>query len=358
MTVQQQVFGNSGGQPVTLYTIKNGQGFQVSCINYGCIITEILAPDKTGQPEDVVLGFDSLAEYERDVHYLGAVAGRFAGRIKDGAADIAGARHQLGRNANGHHLHGGAGGFHSVVWNAAPFEEPVGAGVDFTYMSPDGEEGYPGNLEMKVRYMVKQNRNELIISYSGTSDQPTLLNPTNHAYFNLSGNLKRDVLDHHLQLPSDEFLELGADLLPTGTLLPVAGTVFDLRDGNKIRHAAVSDHPQTRLAGHGYDHPFVLRQAAGNAILLADEESGRTLSVATTEPVVVLYTGNGLGGPYSLRGTPARNYLGLCLETQKLPDSPRHKNFGSSVLEAGQRYHSETIFSFGVLGSAPIEEKS
>ncbi|QHJ69170.1 aldose epimerase family protein [Planococcus halotolerans] len=349
MTAEQQAFGKSDGQPVTLYTIKNEQGFQVSCINYGCIITEILAPDQSGKMENVVLGFDSLEEYERDVHYLGAVAGRFAGRIKDGAAELAGTSYRLGRNANGHHLHGGAGGFHSVVWNAAPFEETDGAGVDFTYKSPDGEEGYPGNLEMTVRYFVKHDRNELIISYNGTSDQPTLLNPTNHAYFNLSGDLKRDVLDHHLQLPGEAYLELDDELLPTGRILPVVGTVFDLRDGNKIRRAAESEDPQTRLAGHGYDHPFVLEQAEGSAILLTDEESGRTLSVATTEPAVVLYTGNGLGGPYSLRGTPARNHLGLCLETQKLPDSLRHQNFSSSVLQAGQRYHSETSFSFGVL---------
>lgn len=349
MTVEQQSFGKSDGQPVTLYTIKNEQGFQVSCINYGCIITEILAPDQSGKMENVVLGFDSLEEYERDVHYLGAVAGRFAGRIKDGAIELAGTHYQLGRNANGHHLHGGAGGFHSVVWNAAPFEEPGGAGVDFTYTSPDGEEGYPGDLEITVRYFVKHDRNELVISYSGTPDQPTLLNSTNHSYFNLSGDLKRDVLDHELQISAEAYLELDDELLPTGRILPVAGTVFDLRDGNKIRRAAESKDPQTRLAGYGYDHPFVLGQADGNLILLTDEESGRTLSVATTEPAVVLYTGNGLGGPYSLRGTPAINYLGLCLETQKLPDSPRHPNFGSSVLQARELYHSETSFSFGVM---------
>ncbi|RLQ91247.1 aldose epimerase family protein [Planomicrobium sp. Y74] len=356
MTVEQQAFGKSDGQTVTLYTIKNEQGFQISCINYGCIITEILTPDKTGKLENVVLGFDSLEEYERDVHYLGAVAGRFAGRIKDGAAELAGSSYQLGRNANGHHLHGGAGGFHSVVWNAVPFEEPGGAGVDFTYTSPDGEEGYPGNLEMTVSYFVKHDRNKLVISYSGTSDQTTLLNPTNHSYFNLSGDLKCDVLDHHLQLPGEAYLELDDELLPTGRILPVAGTVFDLSNGNKIRHAVQSEEPQTRLAGHGYDHPFVLEQADESAILLTDEESGRTLSVATTEPAVVLYTGNGLGGPYSLRGTPARNHLGLCLETQKLPDSTRHQNFGSSVLQAGEFYHSETSFSFGVLDKEQIEE--
>lgn len=349
MTVEQQAFGRSGEQPITRYTIKNEQDFQISCINYGCIITEILAPDKHGQLQNVVLGFDSLEEYERDVHYLGAVAGRFAGRIKEGAAEISGTSYSLGRNAEGHHLHGGAGGFHSVVWHASPFKEPGGAGVEFTYTSPDGEEGYPGNLKMTVRYLVKSDCNELVISYQGKADQPTLLNPTNHSYFNLSGDLKRDVLDHHLQLPGEAYLELDDELLPTGRILPVAGTVFDLRDGDTIRRAAESEDPQTRFAGHGYDHPFVLDQADGSAILLADEESGRTLSVTTTEPAVVLYTGNGLGGPYSLRGMPARNHLGLCLETQKLPDSPRHENFGSPVLAAGQLYHSETSFSFGLL---------
>lgn len=357
-SVEQQLFGEKGGQPVTVYTIKNKKGFQFSCIDYGCIITEIIAPDRNGRMENVVLGFDTLEEYEHDVHFLGAVAGRFAGRIKDGSTEIDGQLYQLGKNGNGHHLHGGECGFHSVVWNSASFEEADGAGVEFTYMSPDGEEGYPGNLEMKVRYFVKHDRNELVISYSGTSDRMTLLNPTNHSYFNLSGNLKSDILDHRLQLPAENYLELDEELLPTGQIIPVAGTVFDLREGNTIRQAAESEDPQTKLAGNGYDHPFVLDPIGLRPMLLTDLESGRTLAVSTTEPAVVLYTGNGLGGPYSLRGTPARNHLGLCLETQKLPDSLRHQNFGSSVLEAGQRYHSETSFSFGVLGSTPIEEKS
>ncbi|MFD1030119.1 aldose epimerase family protein [Metaplanococcus flavidus] len=346
--VGQQIFGEKDGKPVTLYTIKNKWGFQVSCIDYGCIITEILSPDRTGKLENVVLSLDTLEEYQRDVHFLGAVAGRFAGRIKDGSADIAGRNYQLDRNSNGHHLHGGGSGWHSVVWHSAPFEEADGAGVEFSYTSPDGEGGYPGKLDMTIRYFVKDDANELIISYEGTADCDTLLNPTNHSYFNLSGKLKRDVLEHNVKIPSDAYLELDGELLPTGKLLPVDNSVFDLRNGMKINEAVEADHPQTEIAGNGYDHPFVLDQSGGNPIILSDPESGRQLSVTTTEPAVVLYTGNGLKGPYTLRGTKAGNYMGLCLETQKLPDSPRHTQFASAILKQGENFHSETKFSFTV----------
>lgn len=347
-TVARQLFGEKNGQPISIYKIRNKNGFQVSCIDYGCIITEILAQDLNGEIQNVVLGFDTLEEYERDVHFLGAVAGRFAGRIKDGDIEIEGQRYQLGCNSNGHHLHGGAEGFHSVIWHSAPFEEPGGAGVEFTYTSLDGEEGYPGTLEMKVRYFVWSDSDELIISYEGTADQTTLLNPTNHTYFNLSGDLQRDVLDHEIHLPADTYLELDDALLPTGNMLLVEGTVFDLRDGAKIRTAAEADHPQSKLAGGGFDHPFVLDQNRDPLIQLCDPASGRILSVATTEPAVVFYTGNGLGGPYKIRGTAAKDHLGLCLETQNLPDSPHHPNFEPALLKAGERYQSETRFIFGV----------
>lgn len=351
-TVEQQLFGEIGGEPVTLYTIKNMNGFQVSCIDYGCIITEILAPDRTGNFENVVLGFDTLDEYKRDVHFLGAVAGRFAGRIKNGRAEIEGESHQLGRNSEGHHLHGGASGWHSVKWKSSTFVSTEGAGVQFTYTSPDGEEGYPGNLEMTVRYFVKNAEDELIISYSGIADQTTLLNPTNHSYFNLSGDLKRDVLDHQLRMPSPSYLELGDDLLPTGEIVPVDGTVFDLRSGKEIRSAVESEHPQTILAGSGFDHPFLL--VGEGEITAEDPESGRKLTVSTTEPAVVLYTGNGLGGSYTIRGTAAKDNLGFCLETQKLPDSPNHPNFGSAILKAEENYTSETTFAFGVTSTEEL----
>ncbi len=349
MAITQKLFGHKDGKPVTMFTLENNTGFQISCIDYGCIITGILAPDRTGKMENVVLGFDSVEEYEKDVHFLGAVVGRFAGRIQKGEFELNGHSFQVGRNSNGHHLHGGASGFNTAVWKAAVVESDDSDIVEFTLSSPDGEEGYPGNVEMKVRYKLEHNSNKLKISYSGITDQATLLNVTNHSYFNLSGNLERDVLDHELILASQEFLELDEELLPTGKLLPVSGSVFDLRSGRAIREAVESDHAQAELAGGGYDHPFLLDSAAGTPISLRDAESGRQLTIETTEPAVVVYTGNGLDGPYTIRGTEARNHLGMCLETQKLPDSMRHPHFGSSVLEPGEEFASETSYSFEVV---------
>lgn len=349
MTVTQRVFGQKDGKQVTSYILKNDNGFQVSCIDYGCIITGILTPDRNGKIENVVLGFDSIEEYENDVHFLGAAIGRFAGRIKNGQFELEGKNYQVDVNSNGHHLHGGKKGFHSVVWNSVIIEGENEDIVEFSCLSADGEEGYPGNLDMTIRYAVKKDKNELVISYSGRSDQTTLLNVTNHSYFNLSGNLKRDVLDHELTLASERFLELDEELLPTGEVLSVDDSVFDLRKGRAIRESVDSNHPQTQLAGNGYDHPFILDQNSGASNILSDSISGRKLEVQTTEPAIVLYTGNGLKGPYSIRGTEARDNLALCLETQGLPDSQRHPHFGSSVLRAGEEFSSETKYLFGLV---------
>lgn len=351
MKVTEKEFGRKDGQPVTAYTLTNDQGFQLTCINYGCIITEILAPDRTGNLENVVLGFDTLEEYQKDAHFLGTVVGRFAGRIKDGSFALQGKDYQLDRNANGHNLHGGPGGFHSIFWKSTVVKDENGATVEFTHVSPDGEEGFPGNLSMTVRYTLKNDRNQLVISYSGESDKTTLLNVTNHSYFNLSGDLKRTILDHEVVMKSDHYLELDGDLLPTGTLVAAdADPLFDFRSGRRIGDAVESDHPQAVLAGHGYDHPFLLDQQAQPAIEATDPESGRKLSIETTEPAVVLYTGNALQGPYTIRETEAGNHLGLCFETQRPPDSVRHPHFPSAILKAGEVFRSETVYSFSVAG--------
>lgn len=349
MTVSQRSFGQTGGQSITAFTLENNNGFKVVCIDYGCIITEIIASDREARLENVVLGYDSLEEYEKDVHYLGAAIGRFAGRIQKGEFELAGKKVQVGQNSNGHHLHGGKKGFHSVIWDAKIIETDAASTVEFTYLSPDGEEGYPGNLEMTIRYAVQKDRDELVIAYFGKCDQPTLLNVTNHSYFNLSGNLKRDILDQELILASEEFLELDRELLPTGTLSSVENSIFDLRQGKKVREAVDAENSQTQLAGNGYDHPFILSKHAEPAATLKDVQSGRKLEVRTTEPAIVLYTGNGLGGPYTIRGTEARDNLGLCLETQGLPDSERHSHFGSSAIQAGEEFTSETKYLFGVI---------
>jgi aldose 1-epimerase len=338
-------FGTLNGKDVSRFTITNKQGMEISCINYGCIITDILVPNSAGLLESVVLGFDSLEEYLEHSPYFGAVVGRVAGRIKGSQFNLDGETYLLAANEQRNHLHGGPGGFDKVLWTATPFLRDQEAGVEFTYISPDKEEGYPGNLSVRVTYTLTE-QNELIISYYGISDKTTLLNLTNHTYFNLSGNLKKDILNHELILDSDRFLELNEELLPTGKMLAVNQTVFDFRKGKKISEGLNQQDHQIELVGQGYDHPFLLNKRDCKEIQLHDPESGRGLVISTDEPSVVLYTGNMLQDNFLIRGVRSRKYLGLCLETQGLPDSIHHDHFPSCVLEEGKEYRSTTKYSF------------
>ncbi|MEW9501714.1 aldose epimerase family protein [Jeotgalibacillus marinus] len=347
MDVTKEVFGYIDDQPVTLYTIKNDNGLQVECINYGGIITKILTTDRDGNLENIVLGYDTIQEYEKNSPYFGAVVGRVAGRIKEGKFSLEGNTYQVTQNENQHHLHGGYKGFSQVLWDTNVIEKENEVTIEFSYFSPDGEDGYPGNLQMNVKYTVNHD-NELIISYYGFCDQTSLLNVTNHTYFNLSGNLKRDVLDHELTINSDKFIELNEELLPTGKIADARNTVFDFRKGRKIREGVHSTHPQNILVKKGYDHPFLLNANHQNEIILADQDSGRTLIVETDEPSVVLYTGNKLEGELSIRGTKARNYLGLCLETQAPPDSIHQPHFQSAIIKKGKSYETKTKYLFTV----------
>ncbi|MFP3358081.1 aldose epimerase family protein [Planococcus sp. SIMBA_143] len=347
MAITKKIFGQINGQDITRYTLTNDKGFQVSCLDYGCIITEILAPDRDGLLENVVLGFDTWEEYGSNPHYFGAVVGRFAGRIQEGAFTIEGTDYQLAKNSDGQHLHGGPGGFHAAVWKTKMIETENESIVEFTHFSPDGEEGFPGNLTMTVRYIVKNDENQLTISYSAVSDKTTLLNVTNHSYFNLSGDFKRTIVDHQLTIPSGHYAELNSDMLPTGKLVPVEeDPLFDFRKGRTIREGTDSKHPQIELVGGGYDHPFLLDKEVRQVIVLKDEESGRSLQVETTEPAVVLYTANHIGGPYSFKGVAAQNQLGLCLETQGMPDSIHHPHFPSAILKAEEAFESRTVYRF------------
>lgn len=342
--------GEIDGQTIKLFTLKNDHGMELSCMNFGCVITKILAPDICGRFENVVLGFDTLREYEKYSPYFGAVIGRVAGRIKDAQFELNGNRYKLSRNENQNHLHGGLKGFSHVLWDANIIERNRNAGIEFTYTSPDEDEGYPGKLEMKVTYLLN-NQNELLISYEGISDRKTLLNPTNHSYFNLSGDLKRDILDHVLTVKSDQFLEIDDELLPTGNLIDVENTPFDFRKGRKIREGVCSSHPQNILVGNGYDHPYLLRNNHQQEIILTDKESGRELVIETDQPSFVLYTGNQLEDDFQIRGVQSRKYLGICLETQRPPDSTHHPHFQSVVLEKGEVYHSETKYRFTIMKS-------
>ena len=345
MKVLQQQFGELNGDVVYSYTLKNNQGFEVTCLNYGCIITKILMPDINGKAENVVLGFETVDDYLKYSPYFGAVVGRVAGRIKNGEFELEGKTYHVTKNENNNHLHGGVKGLSHVIWKANIIEKTDSASVEFFYTSPDGEDGYPGTLDMKVIYTI-DDTNQLKITYQGTSDQTTLLNVTNHTYFNLSGDLKRDVLHHTLKMKSDHFLELNDALLPTGELLAVENTPFNFRQGRYIEDGVTSTHTQNKIAGVGYDHPFLLSENFSQEIVLSDEESGREVVIETDQPCVVLYTGNQLGDSFTIQDVPSRRYLGLCLETQGLPDAIHHPHFPSVVLNKGETYHSQTNYTF------------
>lgn len=348
MNVTKTIFGEIDNRTVDSYTITNDKGMTVKCINYGCIITDIIVPDRNGNCENVVLGYDTIEEYLNENAYFGAIVGRTAGRIKGAQFELDGETYTLEQNENSNNLHGGFNGFNRVIWDATIIEDKDVSGVEFTYVSQDGEGGYPGTVTMSVKYLLN-NKSEFTIHINGLSDKKTILNCTNHSYFNLSGDIKRDILDHTLTLKSDKFLPVDEQLLPTGELADVEGTPFDFRNGQKIIEGTHTDHQQNLLAGTGYDHPFLLNANQDQEILLEDQESGRMLIVETNQPGVVIYTSNQLDGDFKIRGVQARPYLGICLETQGLPDAIHHPHFPTIVLEKGKEYNAVTTYRFDVI---------
>ncbi|MFS0862635.1 aldose epimerase family protein [Fredinandcohnia sp. 179-A 10B2 NHS] len=345
MRIYEEEFGKIDNKSVASFTLVNDNGMEVSAITYGCTITKVMVPDKNGTVENVVLGFDSIGDYINHSPYFGCVVGRVAGRINGASFELDGKEYNLVKNENGNTLHSGPNSFSNVVWDAAMIEEDHLVGVEFSYRSPDGELGFPGNVDMIVRYTLN-NENEVLITYEGTTDQKTILNVTNHSYFNLSGDVKRDVLDHTLRMNSSQFLELDEEFLPTGNYLEVENTPFDFRTGRQIRDGVTSSHQQNKLVGEGYDHPFLLQ--GDKEILLTDSESGRTVKVETDEVSVVVYSSNSLQGDFSIQGQKARKYLGICLETQGLPDAIHHPHFPSITIDEGEKYHTQTKFIFNV----------
>ncbi|WP_100408423.1 aldose epimerase family protein [Bacillus solitudinis] len=341
MAITKTKFGEIDGNVVQAYTIKN-KDLEMTCIDYGCIITGLLAPDEKGKKENVVLGFDTLEEYQKDSPYFGAVIGRNAGRIKDATFELDGVTYQLAKNDGENNLHGGPKGFDKVIWDATIFNEENK--IEFTYTSADMEEGYPGELKVKVTYTLTNNT--LDITYEAQTSKKTIVNLTNHTYFNLSGDLKEDILNHQLTLKSSQFIELGDDLLPSGSLVDVEGTSFDFRAGRKIIDGTKSDFKQNLLAGSGYDHPFMLDENKDEEIVLEDASSGRKLIIETSEPSVVLYTGNQMDDSFSIRNRQSRKHIGLCLETQGPPDSIHHPKFASAILEKNDVYKSNTTYRF------------
>ncbi|MBP2645877.1 MAG: aldose 1-epimerase family protein [Firmicutes bacterium] len=346
--MEKRKIGEEKGKAVYEYVLKNTNGVEVHCLNYGCAISKIIAPDRNGLYENIVLGFSDLESYTANLPYLGVVVGRVAGRIGRAQFELANQTYILAKNDGNNHLHGGPEGFHKVVWEGEIPGDGQRECVAFTYTSRDGEEGYPGNVAMKITYALTGD-NQFIIEYQGRTDQATLLNPTNHTYFNLSGGLKRDILEHNLRLASDEYIEINEQLLPTGKLCKVDGTVFDFRAGRSIRDGVISSAQQNILAGKGYDHPFVLSRNNSEEIVLWEETSGRKLTIETDTAGVVLYTGSQLPDTLRLNGGQSRKFLGLCLETQGLPDSIHHSHFPSCILNKDELFSMVTKYRFSVM---------
>lgn len=317
----------------------------MTIITYGGIITALRVPDRNGQMDNVVLGFNSLAEYEAGNPYFGALIGRYGNRLANARFTLNGKTYTLAANNGSNALHGGLKGFDKQVWKATP----TPSGVELSYLSRDGEEGYPGNLNATVVYTLT-DQNELRIDYSATTDQPTVVNLTNHSYFNLAGNGSGTIERHIIQLNADRYTPVNENLIPTGELAPVAGTPFDFRQPKQIRGSIRSGHEQV-VRGRGVDHNFVLNRTDNQSLVFAarvyEPDSGRTMEVFTTEPGIQFYTGNFLDGTkVGSSGGLIRQGDGLCLETQHFPDSPNQPSFPSTVLNPGETYRSTTVFKF------------
>ena len=345
--VTKATFGTTAdGKAVDVYTLKDAT-LEVKIIPLGARLMSVVAPDKTGKKADVVLGHPDLPGYQADKStYFGAVVGRYGNRIAKGQFTIDGQSYQVPVNNNGQSLHGGIAGFDGKVWDA----KQTADGVELSLVSPDGDQGYPGTLTAHVKYTLKGH--DLRIDYSATTDKATVLNLTNHAYFNLAGEGNGTILDHKVTLNADKYTPVDTVLIPTGDLPPVAGTPFDFRTAHAIGERIETPNDQLKIAG-GYDHNWVLNGSNGTmkqAAKVVDPKSGRTLTVTTTEPGVQFYTGNFLEDG-AITGTGGQKYLrrgGFCLETQHYPDSPNHPAFPTTLLKPGQTMHSTTVFSFGV----------
>lgn len=347
--VETEMFGTTDdGAPVHLYTLENENGMVARLTEFGATLVELHVPDKDGNAADVVLGFDSVEGYQspRNAHF-GCTTGRVANRIAGAEFTLNGKTYQLAVNNGPNHLHGGVErNLGRVVWNAEPIQTDRGEGMRFTYSSPDGEEGYPGKLDVIVDYVLTRD-NELVILYAAETDAPTPVNLTNHSYFNLSGAGSQTVLDHELMINADHYTPTDDTLIPTGEIKPVAGTPLDFREFHKIG-ARIDELNDT--AAQGYDHNFVLnKQEEGEFSLCAklrDPDSGRVMTCYTTEPGVQLYTGNFLDGPQGKDGKTYPHRSAVCLETQHFPDSVHHENFPSIILEPGDTYRQKTVYAF------------
>lgn len=339
--IASESWGETDGKQVYLFTLTNSKGNQVKITNYGATVTSWIVPDKEGKMANIVLGFDSLKNYLAGTPYFGAIVGRYGNRIAKGQFTLNGSTYTLATNDGPNHLHGGVKGFDKVVWDAEA--DSTGNTLTLRYLSKDGEEGYPGNLTSIVRYTLNDD-DELVIEYELETDKPTPVNLTNHAYFNLTGDVSNTILDHLLTIHADEYTPVDATAIPTGEITAVAGTPFDFTSPQRIG-ARIDQVPG------GYDHNYVLRSGDGLklAAVLYDSVSGRNIDTYTTEPGIQFYSGNFLDGSLTLpSGKPIARRTALCLETQHFPDSPNQPSFPTAILNPGEKYTSTTKYTFSV----------
>ena len=351
--ISSEPFGEAEGQPVELFTLTNANGMEVRITNYGGIIQSILVPDSNGEMENVTLGFETLDEYLAGHPYFGNITGRYANRIAEGTFTLGEEAYQLAINNDPNTLHGGEKGFDKYVWEAEEITSDAGVGVKLSRVSPDGEEGYPGNLTVDVTYTLT-NDNALQIDYLATTDATTVVNLTNHAYFNLAGDGSGSIEGHELQLMASNYTPVDATLIPTGEIAPVAGTPLDFTTPHAIGER-IRDNDEQMVIGRGYDHNFVIDRPSPDdtelilAARVVEPESGRVLEISTTEPGIQFYSGNFLDGTViGAAGKMYRQGDGFALETQHYPDSPNQPEFPSTVLEPGEEFQSTTVYAFSV----------
>lgn len=335
--------------PINQVTLTNSNGVSVDVINYGGIITRIETPDSNGNMGNIVLGMDNLEDYTNATTYFGAIIGRFGNRIANGKFSLNGTDYQLATNDGANHLHGGVQGFDKKVWTMAPFSTENSAGVTLKLISPDGDQGYPGTLTTQVTYTLT-NKNTLDMQFVAKTDKPTIINMTQHSYFNLAG--KGDILDHQMQINSNAITPVDSGLIPTGELMQVAGTPFDFRNSKAIGKDINIDDEQLKL-GKGYDHNFVLKNKPNHDLIEAanvyEPSSGRTLTVYTEEPAVQFYSGNFLdGSSKQASGLVHKLRSGFCLEPQHFPDAPNQPRFPSTTLLPGEVYSTRIVYEFGI----------
>jgi aldose 1-epimerase len=351
--VQIEDFGTTkDGTAIHRYILRNEKGVEAAVISYGAALQSLKIPDRDGKFADVVLGYDDVAGYETDKSYFGATIGRYGNRIANGEFTLDGTTLHVPKNDGPNSLHGGTKGFNKRVWAAVDRSTGDAEILELTYTSQDGEEGYPGTLRVRVTYTLPAKSNELRIDYSAATDKDTVLNLTNHSYFNLSGMVQQQILNHQLVLHAQKFTPVNATLIPTGELRPVANTPFDFLKAIAIGARIGQDDEQLKF-GRGYDHNWVVDRGGSDGLQLAAEvfepTSGRVLQVLTTEPGVQFYTGNFLDGTAHGKGGVLYAYrTAFCLETQHFPDSPNHPSFPSTELKPGQTYRSTTVFRFAI----------